>query len=355
MADQEWVRPAQPQESAGTAWAGKPAARFELRPLSLGEVLDRTFALYRSRFWLFAGIAMTAAAVNMVGQGVSLAAAHKLARSGALTPATSPAAALLTLRTMGTAQLGSYLVALLFFLITAVTQAATALALGNVYLERPASVKLALGTVVQRWYRYIGIQFWRLGSFLWVPAAAAIPGLVLIGLGSRSANNVLIGVGALLFSLAVLAGVPVGIILYMRNSLAIPAAVTEGLTIRPAMRRSKLLAAGTKGRIFVVGLVAVALLEVVAVLQTPISLLMVAAPNQEHYLARGLALLITFVGHTVVSPVGEIGMTLLYFDQRVRKEALDLQLLLEGARGPGASRPPHAETTALAEGYAPLQ
>ena len=28
----------------------------ELRPLSLGELLDRTFTLYRRHFWLFVGI-----------------------------------------------------------------------------------------------------------------------------------------------------------------------------------------------------------------------------------------------------------------------------------------------------------
>ena len=28
----------------------------DLRPMSLGEVLDRTFSLYRNHFWLFAGI-----------------------------------------------------------------------------------------------------------------------------------------------------------------------------------------------------------------------------------------------------------------------------------------------------------
>src|SRR3984885_3737301 len=28
----------------------------ELRPLTLGELLDRTFRLYRNNFWLFAGI-----------------------------------------------------------------------------------------------------------------------------------------------------------------------------------------------------------------------------------------------------------------------------------------------------------
>jgi len=28
----------------------------ELRPLTLGELLDRTFQLYRNYFWLFVGI-----------------------------------------------------------------------------------------------------------------------------------------------------------------------------------------------------------------------------------------------------------------------------------------------------------
>ena len=43
MAEQEWIRPQAPLEAPGTAWAGKPQSRFELRPLSLGELLDRTF------------------------------------------------------------------------------------------------------------------------------------------------------------------------------------------------------------------------------------------------------------------------------------------------------------------------
>lgn len=354
MADQEWIRPAQPEEAAGTAWTGKPRAGFELRPLSLGEVLDRTFAIYRSHFWLFAGIAMIAAAVNVVGQGISLATAHRLARSGVFAPAQTPMAAVLNLRTMGTAHAGTYVVGLIFFLVTAVTQAATALALTRVYLGHEVGVKTALSTVVPRWYRWIGIQLWKLGSLMWVPFAAGVPGLVLALYGARADNATLVGVGALLFSLAVLCGLPVGVILYLRNSLAIPASVTEGLTLRPAMRRSKVLAAGTKGRIFVVGLVAVALLEVVAVLQTPIGFLMVLAPNQEHYLARAVALLLTFVGHTVVSPVGEIGMTLLYFDQRVRKEALDLELLLESARGSATALGQPRGDGLPPEGYAPL-
>ena len=31
-------------------------AALDLRPLSLGEILDRSFSLYRENFWLFVGI-----------------------------------------------------------------------------------------------------------------------------------------------------------------------------------------------------------------------------------------------------------------------------------------------------------
>src|SRR5690349_6399407 len=50
------------------AGAGKEqrGPRYDLRPLSTGEVLDRTFQLYRSRFVLFVGIALLPAAVSTV-------------------------------------------------------------------------------------------------------------------------------------------------------------------------------------------------------------------------------------------------------------------------------------------------
>ena len=37
----------------------------ELRPLALGELLDRTFRLYRNHFWLFAGIMLVPSAVSI--------------------------------------------------------------------------------------------------------------------------------------------------------------------------------------------------------------------------------------------------------------------------------------------------
>lgn len=326
--ESDWLAPEGLPEARPTP-GGNPK-QFELRPLNLGEILDRTFALYRSQFRLFAGISVVSAVFQVAVQAFSLTAAHGLLRNVPVNgpPAQSPAA----LAGFFHAQIATWLAAVVYFLVAAVTQAATSLAMSEVYLNRPTSALAALRLAGTRWYRWIGIALWMAGSFLWVPLAAMIPGLVLIGIAARGGGAVLTGVGAFLLIGGVLAGFPVGFILYLRNTLAISAAVVERLTIRPAMRRSKVLAAGTKGRIFVVLLIASCLFLVVGVLESPATLFIMLAPRQEHYLAQAIALVLSFVGRTVVSPVALIGLTMVYFDQRVRKEALDLQILLDGTR-----------------------
>ncbi len=129
-------------------------------------------------------------------------------------------------------------------------------------------------------------------------------------------------------------GMVYGVIAYIRNSLAIPAALMEGTGVRAAMWRSKTLATDTKGRIFVVLLIAMALYLVAGAIESPMLLLIARSPFQEHVMAQAAVLLIGFVAHTLVSPVALIGLTLVYFDQRVRMEAFDLVMLLGGAAPP---------------------
>ena len=337
--EREWLRPEGMPETAGMG-EDRRRASFELRPLSLGEILDRTFALYRSRFKLFASIAAVSASVQVVVQAISLTTAHTMMRTLVLS-APGPGGAAkgqpMQVRGLLAAQIGTWVAALVFFLVSAVTQAATSLAMSEVYLQQAASARAALTLAARRWNRWIGIALWQVGSMLWVPLLATVPGVALAVVGTRTGNRVLVGVGAVLLVLAVVAAFPVGFILYLRNTLAIPAAVVEGLAIRPAMRRSKLLAAGTKGRLFVVLLIAGCLYYVVAALESPASLLIILAPHKEHYLAQAITLLVSFLGHSVVAPVALIGLTLVYFDQRVRKEALDLEILLEGSRAAGST------------------
>ncbi|MGI4829085.1 MAG: hypothetical protein ACRYFU_12965 [Janthinobacterium lividum] len=358
--EREWLRPEGVSEARSPGYTGdaqkagvhETAAMFELRPLSLGEILDRTFALYRSRFWLFAGISSVLASVQVVMQVISLATTHKLLQSiaveGSLTSG-GPAA----LRGLAATQVKASLVGLVFFLVASITQAATSLSLSEVYLSRPIEAKQALGTVARRWYRWIAIALWQVGSMLWIPLLALIPGGLLLILGAKQGSTVLTAVGGFLMLVAFTAGFVGGFLQYLRNALAVPAAIVEGLTIRAAMRRSKVLAAGAKGRMFVVLLIAGCLNLVVGALEAPATLLTLAAPKQEHHVLQAITLVVAFVGRTVVFPVAFIGLALVYFDQRVRKEAFDLQLLLEGSRGAGSTGAPSMATNNTAD--APVQ
>ena len=357
--EREWLRPeglAEARSDAGAHFAGgphDPAGAYELRPLSLGEVLDRTFSLYRSRFWMFASISAVSASVQVIVQAISLSTTHALLRKIALGgPRSAPG--LHPLRTLAGAQIGTWLAALVFFLVSAITQAATSLAMGEVYLSQPASARQALEAVAKRWYRWIGIALWQIGSMLWIPLLGLIPGGILVGLGTRQASVGLSAVGGVLIFVAVFGGFIAGFILYLRNTLAVPAATMERLTIRAAMRRSKVLAAGTKGRIFVVLLISGCLYGVVGVLESPMTLLILFAPKQEHTLVQAITLVVSFLGRTVVAPVALIGLTLMYFDQRVRKEAFDLQRMLEGSRGPGTSGWNTTAAEAAPAGASPL-
>jgi hypothetical protein len=295
-----------------------PPLAFELRPLTLGEILDRIMTVYRSRFWLFAGLASVSAAMQTLVSGVQLFfyGAPKVPFNPArFTPAM-----------VGWGALVVVLVYLVFFMALSVTQAATAFALGEVYLGRRITVKESLKATIGKWYRYIGIALWQGWSMMWIPMAVLVPAIALFATKDKS----LAVIGGVLLFLGFTAGIVVGFILYLRNTLAVPATVMEGLAVRKSMRRSKVLSAGTKGRIFVVMLLAGALKYAAGLLQMPFLMVVIFAGAQGHQArwAQGISLLVTFIAYTLVEPVLMLGLTLVYFDRRVRMEALDLEMML---------------------------
>ncbi|MGH9811917.1 MAG: hypothetical protein ACRD4T_02160, partial [Candidatus Acidiferrales bacterium] len=58
-------------------------APIDLRPLSLGELLDRTFSLYRNHFWLFVGITAIPYLL-LLGPGLLIDAAQSMIRENPL-------------------------------------------------------------------------------------------------------------------------------------------------------------------------------------------------------------------------------------------------------------------------------
>src|SRR5215469_15249208 len=95
-----------------------------LRPLSTGELLDRTFSLYRSHFGLFVGIFALPHLIVFAFQCLGVALQN---------PSNPVANAFLTM-TWGLGAL------VLTVLVSAASQAATVVAVSDVHLERGASV-----------------------------------------------------------------------------------------------------------------------------------------------------------------------------------------------------------------------
>jgi hypothetical protein len=332
MGSGDWMTAHGTEVAAGGDYR-QPTA-YALRPLSLGEILDRSFTVYRANFWLFVGIAVLSAVVQLLGNAVVMVIYKGIIPH--------PKAPLDFSYLVSGREIGNLIATLVFFLAAAITQAATVWALSEVYLGRRTSIETSIRAVAGRWLRFVGIALWQAWSMLWLPLLLIAPAGYLL---ARSAHFGVVGAfaGGVLIFLGTTGGAAFGIIAFLRNSLAVPAAVVEELGVRKAMRRSKVLAAGAKGRIFVVLLITWCLFIVAGIIETPLVMIigLGAVRGERHLLLQVVILFVNCFAHSVVMPVMMIGLSLVYFDQRVRQDGYDLLVMLDAeAKGTGGNAPP---------------
>jgi hypothetical protein len=326
MAEQDWLNgnTSATQPALGQAYNTPPVVRYELRPLTTGEILDRTFFLYRSNFWLYVGLASIAAGVSVLASIARLAYLHHKN-----VPVTSPRALMVGLAF-------SVIGAILYFVVYSVTHAATVSAVSSIYLGEPTSMDRAINAVKGHWLRYCLIALWQSWSAGWIFTLLIVPVFAMSALGLKNMTGlvavlVFFAIGSLVY----------GLIAYIRNSLAIPSAVIEDLPVRRAMRRSKQLVAGGKGRIFLLLLLLLALYFVAGALQMPFALLLLRSRSAEHIVEQFISLFVAFLCSSLIGPVASIALCLFYIDERVRKEAFDIEFLMDktltGASSGGAT------------------
>lgn len=258
-----------------------------LRPLTIGELLDRTFSLYRGHFLLFAGIIALPHLVLLAFQ------------LGGLTfrPFGSATAILGNL-------LWTFATIVIYVLVMAASQAATVIAVSQVHLDRPATILDSFARIKGRLVGITGI---------------------IIGVGLA------VGIGLLLL-------VVPGVILGLMWSLTIPVAVLESKGMSDAVSRSQELTKGHRGRIFLIWfLFAFLSFTIAALFQWPI-LYGVATytrgnPSSLAWVQVSSAVT-TFISQCLVAPLATIALALVYYDERVRKEAFDLELMMATLDGP---------------------
>jgi hypothetical protein len=262
-----------------------------LRPMSVGELLDRSFFLYRKHFLLFVGIAALPHAVTLAFQLGGVVLRSQMAAGF-----------------LGWTLMWSLATMVCYLAVAAASQGATVMAVSNVHLDRPTSVAESFASIKGRIF-YLS--------------------LIMIGVGIG------ISVGFILLI------VP-GIILALMWALTIPVAVLEDKGLRDSVSRSAELTKGSRGRIFVIGVLFLILIYTIFVLWEMPIFILIGVFTRGHNPAEfpvwsQIAFPIgSFLTQCLVSPLLTIALSLVYYDQRVRKEGFDLELMmstLDGAQG----------------------
>jgi len=261
-----------------------------LRPPSTSELLDRTFHLYRNNFVVFFAIAAIPQLAILALQ-LLLAATVLGNRPEGLGLWTLP-------------------LSLASLICVEISQAATVVAVSNLHLSRPVQIGEAFRAIRGSVRRVVWISF----AISWI-----------------------IGFGLMLL-------VVPGILWALKYSLATPVTVLEGTDLSETQTRSGILTSGSRGRIFVVYTLLLILTTVVSsILDFAFGL---GLPWHVDVTFTSLKYVLTaasaFLSSSLVTPLLTIALTLLYYDERVRKEGFDLQLMmatLEGGTAAAATVP----------------
>jgi len=316
-----------------------------LRPMSTSQVLDRTFFLYRNNFVLFAGIALVTPTLNLIAQLAQLAIFGM-----PVTPdraGMDPSADLQALQGIfGRAAVAGLIGLIIYTIGYAITTGATVRAVSMLHLGRTTTIKQSYDRVKPIWGRLIllvmRVFFVAIAPLLACYALFVALLLAVFAIGRGGAGSVggalTVGLGMLVLSAGMLAALVWGVIAYCRYALAVPACAIEDLPVKYSLIRSKFLTRGNLGRVFAVYLLtAIISVAVKGLLQIPIYVSSGVSLRGGFHISPGwLAWMYAsdFVGSLFAGPIAAIAMALVYYDERVRKEAFDLQLMME-AMGTG--------------------
>ncbi len=250
-----------------------PAPMARLEPADVGGLLDRVFRIYAANFAQMIG---TLALVYVPYIAIIMFWQRVLMRSGSI----------------GGTLIGALGVIVWAFLFMPLATGAMTYAIGEQYLGRPISIRESYSRA-----------FGRLGDII---GAGFLAGLVII------IGLVLLIVPGILFALSYF--------------VIIPAVVLDGLGATASMERSKNLAAGHRGRIFVVWLVLWLLTIMLAIGAMVLGATVFGAPRPGQSPPLASELIQDLLG-LLTAPLMTIAAVIVYYDLRVRKEGFDLEML----------------------------
>lgn len=260
-----------------------------LRPLTIGEILDRALRIYRSHFGLLLSICLAALAPVTILQVIS----QLLWNTTALVDLIQSA------------------------FVQLLVSGALVAAIAKAYLSQPPTMGEAYRTASEHYGSAWGANF-LMGLAIIAPVFAV----------SCAATMLRMGEGIWLVLLLI---VPLAVFLGTRWSLLLPSILLEDLGSQAGMRRSWDLTEGSFWKVFGTSFLASLLIIVLATLpQLVIAYgLEMLLPNVP--IVAVVETVLTQLGIMLTLPVSVGVSVVLYYDLRVRKEAFDLALQAQEA------------------------
>jgi hypothetical protein len=317
--------------------------------MSTSQVLDRTFSLYRQNFLLFAGITAFPPALLLVLQLLLLLVNRPFAQAGPVSPEDFAKLGAM----FGGVLLGGAVFVAVYLVGYAFASGATAYAVSRVHLGYPTTIVECYRLIRPHFGNILGIVVLVVVLLAVVLFASALFFIVPLAIGVASGGSSGLGAGAgilggLLGFLMLIAGFIVAIYLSFKLSLSVPACVLENLGIFDSMGRSWRITQGTVWRLVLVSFLAGVIAWIVSlVLLIPYFIgVAMTVTGKDHSVPLPFVAwqhVASFLASTLAGPISAIAAVLIYYDQRVRKEAFDLQLMMQAIGQPAVSQ---AATTA---------
>ena len=260
---------------------------LKLKPMEIMDILDNCFRLYRAHFFKFILIAAIPQVLVFITTGIwhyfiflTPKPAEHVARTIAMFLPTVP-------------------LLILSWFLQFIATGALAYAVSKSYLGHEIEVKAS--------YIYVLKRIWPL-----------IGALILTGLAT--------GAGFLLCIIP-------GIIFTMWFIFTTQSVVIENCAVMESISRSRKLAIGNMGKIFIIGILFLVIAMVIGgVLQFPFIVMGALRARPGMPQAFGIQIMQTAgqtIGNILVNPIFMISFTLIYYDIRIRKEGFDLQVMAE--------------------------
>jgi hypothetical protein len=320
----------------------------QLRPMNLSDILDAVFLLYRNNFLTFIGVIALAQIPMFILQGFVILAFGQAYMNDILlwqdilerfNPALQTPSDLLA--ELPTTSIVLFFVFLMLLgllqniIIWPLMLGALSNAVAHRYLQQPVSILGAYNFGMGRIGTLIIAQFivgLITGLVLLIAYLLAIGAIVFLGmsLASQIESNPMAIFGLVLFGVFVmlLVVVPIAVFLLIRFLFVPQVVVLEGQGIFSAIGRSWRLVSGsfwrTLGTAFVLWIMVTTIGFLVG-----LSFNLIDALITNFVVSQMILTFLTYAVNILTTPLYLVGLTLLYYDLRIRKEGYDMELMMQ--------------------------